>query len=285
MNFSVQEALRLGMARQGGRESMYGDLQQRDQEIVSGQHMLQLAEHRANDTQRRMNVNILQDLGKYRTSNNLYALADQDNDVRFFPSMGDMGNKLRETEEINTRTFWPRNGLGLLRNETVQGAITHGRLKGIRVRAPHIGGTTNVYDIPDNNNQPSGYTLLKISTMEEIAAELRAIDEAEDNSDDDNSSFMRNTPVKTRTLFPRERRIAHRLATLGSPSQPFLAAERLAIDDDDDDIDNDSDDDSNSFMRNTPVKTTTLFPGEEQISHKFLSEATFGPPPPSFPFN
>ena len=178
MNFSVEEALRLGMAHQGGRKSMYGDIQQRDEQIVSGQQLLQLAEHRANDTQRRTNVNILQDLGKSRTTNNLYALADPDNDVRFFGSMGAMGDKLREINEVNDKTFWPKGGMGLLRNETVQNAISHGRLQGIQVQAPHVGGTTNVYGIPDNNNRPSGYKLLKISTLEEIAAEI-ALAEAE----------------------------------------------------------------------------------------------------------
>ena len=157
---------------------MYGDIQQRDEQIVSGQQLLQLAEHRANDTQRRMNVNILQDLGKSRTTSNLYALADPDNDVRFFGSMGAMGDKLREIDEVDDKTFWPKGGRSLLRDNTVQNAISQGRLEGIQVHAPHIGGTTNVYDIPGNNNSPSGYKLLKISTLEEIAAEI-ALAEAE----------------------------------------------------------------------------------------------------------
>jgi len=191
MNFSVEEALRLGMARQGGRESMYGDIQQMDEQIVSGQQLLQLAEHRANNTQLRMNVNILQDLGKSRTSNNLYALADQDNDVRFFRSMTAMGTKLREIDEVDDKTFWPQGGMRALKNETVKNAIAQGRILGTRIQAPHIGGTTNVYNIPGNNNEPSGYKLLKISTMTEIAKELRAAEEealaeaANDSDDDD----------------------------------------------------------------------------------------------------
>ena len=169
MNFSVEEALRLGMARQGGRESMYGDIQQMDEQIVSGQQLLQLAEHRANNTQLRMNVNILQDLGKSRTTNNLYALADPDNDVRFFPSMGALGGKLREIDGVDNKIFWPHDGMGPLRNKSVQNAIAQGRIQGTQIQAPYDRGTTDVYNIPGNNNEPSGFKLLKISTMKEIA--------------------------------------------------------------------------------------------------------------------
>jgi hypothetical protein len=169
MNFSVEEALRLGMAKQSGRESMYGDIQQMDEQIVSGQQLLQLAEDRANNTQRRMNVNILRDLGKSRSSKNLYALADPDDDVRFFPSMGALGGKLREIDGVDNKIFWPQDGMGPLRNKSVQNAIAQGRIQGTPIQAPYDRGTTNVYNIPGNNNEPSGFKLLKISTMKEIA--------------------------------------------------------------------------------------------------------------------
>jgi hypothetical protein len=187
MNFSVEQAMQLGAARQGGRESMIPQLD-------SASHLLQLAEFRADNTQRRINVKSLQDFGTFSKAN-LYALADSEDDIRVLPSLAKIGETLHAADPSGYKAiFHPRGGQGDLENRNIRSAIEHGRIRQVEMQAPSVPGVTKTYKLP------SGHTLLRIATQEEIsaaeaeaaaeaAAEAEAAADAAEESDDDQFGF------------------------------------------------------------------------------------------------
>jgi len=179
MNFSVETAMQLGAARQGGRESMIPQLD-------SASHLLQLAEFRADDTQRRMNVKSLQDLGTFSKAN-LYAIADSENDIRVLPSISKIGETLQGADPSGYQEiFHPRGGQRDLDTRNITSAVEQRRITQVSMQAPSVPGVTKTYKLP------SGYTLLRIATPEEIAAaeaaEAAAEEESDEESDDDDQA-------------------------------------------------------------------------------------------------
>jgi hypothetical protein len=186
MNFSVNQALQLGRSRQGGINSTIPSFNDLETKLMVSRNAGDVLLQRAKSTQTRMNTKALRDLSRVQ-KDSLYALVDDEDDVRVTANFSDMQARLIESNREGFRdTFRPQVSLddvssSTFNTSTINAAVDRGKRRAAgektlgaglterRVQIPGVSGTSKLYELP------SGHTLIKIVTEAENKSELDAI--------------------------------------------------------------------------------------------------------------